>query len=139
MRKNIKPGDIFQFQLPNKKYAYGRAFNSTAFGFCKELSDESGQIPMEINDYFFIVWFQSDDIEKGILPIIGNVPFETEEEAKVPVFGGPNPLFGFAVYENNEIRKATKEECEGLEPTTIFDLDSIINRIMDLIGDNNES
>ncbi len=129
----IKEGDVFEFKLPNRKYAYGRALNESVFGFYKKLSDIEKKPPIDSNDYFFIVWFQSEVIEEGLYPIVANAPFKTAEEAKVPPMGGENTVYGYAIYENDELREATKEECEGLEPPAVFGIEEIIKRIMSII------
>lgn len=135
MKVKIKKGDVFQFKLPNDKYAYGRAFDDTTFGFYKTITDNPDKIP-EIDEYFFVIWLQSEVIEDGTYPIIGNKPFRTEEEGTPPLMGGVHELYGYAIYEDDDIRKATKEECQGLEPMAIFDIDSVIDRIMNIIGEN---
>ena len=129
----IKQGDVFEFKLPNEQYAYGRSFTNTTFGFYKELSDIPNNPPVDSSDYFFIIWFQSEVLEDGLYPIVANAPFKSKEEAAEPPMGGKNPVYGYAIYENGMFREVTEEECVGLEPPTIFGIDSIIERIMLII------
>lgn len=136
---DFKSGDVFQFQLPNGMYAYGRSIDGCLIGFCRELSNKPNTLPKNMNDCFFKIWFQTNDEQDKMHPIIANVPLRTEEEKKIPLMGGENPLFGYAIFENEEFRKATKEECEGLEPTAQFPLKEVIERIMGILEDEHKN
>lgn len=66
------------------------------------------------------------------------MPLITEEEKKIPLMGGEHLFFGYAIFENQKFRKATKEECRGLEPTVIFRIQDVTKRIMSILENDKD-
>lgn len=129
----INIGDVFEFQLPNNKYAYGRFFNDADVGFYKTISDIPNNPPIGSRDYFFILGFQSGVIEyEQRFPIVGNDPFENIEDA----WGPPKYIEEikdryYSLYHKGKmINNVKKEDCIGLEKTGIYTIEEVIARIM---------
>ena len=135
-RKNkIKLGDVFEFQLPNGKYAYGRCFEGAGYGFYKFTSDKPDNPPIGIKDYFLLVNFQSGPIEDGLYKIVGNDPFSENEDKWIPPLNATHECFGYRISHKGELKEATKEKCEGLESNIIFGIDDVVRRIMKDLGE----
>jgi len=139
MGKKIKPklGDVFEFRLPNGKYAYGRKYEDIAYGFYKKLSDIPNNPPIGERDFFFISGFQDGVIIDGLYPIVGNDPFDNEEEAwPSPTFSYNDLFKKYYIYYKGISSVATEEECKGLGKLGGAEyIENIIKRIMKEIGE----
>ncbi len=133
-RIKVKLGDVFQINLPNGKYAYGRVYKDATVGIYNKITDKPLNPPIGFRDFMFFVGLYSDILKKGKWEIIGNDPFLNEEEAWPPkkfIYDVINKAY--SIYFRGQIIPANKEECVGLESASVWDLHHVIDRIM---GDN---
>lgn len=129
-RKRIKLGDIFMIPLPNGKFAYARKYDDASIAIYKHIGTGVSDLPTE-EEYQFFVRVYEDVLKSGNWPIIDNRPFKSKEEAYPPPTRIKDPISGkFSIYYNGEIRDATEKECEGLEVTSIWEAEHVIDRIM---------
>jgi hypothetical protein len=135
----IKPGDVIELVLDEQRYIYARAFDDTVFAFYDFVSSESNMPPIGQRNYFFVIMFQSTDIEKGMIPIVASDPFTEKDPMVMPRFGGVNAIYGYAIYENEIFSEATKDECIGLEPPSIFRLEDVKRRVLKVLEDRDAS
>ena len=130
-RVEYKVGDVFQINLPNGKYAYGRIYDDAAVGFYKEITDEPLKPPIGSRDFAFIVGFNDKVITSGECPIVGYDGFSKSESAWPPPTFIKDPISGkYSIYHKGKIRKASEEECDGLEETAVWHLSHVIERLM---------
>ena len=137
-KMEVNPGDVFEFQLPNGKYAYGRIYKGIGAGFYKKLSNTPNTPPIGSRDFFFLIGFQSGVLEDGIYHIIGKDPFgENEDQWIPPTYSYNLGLEKYIIYHQGEIIKYTKNksDCNGLEAGGAWNIDEIIKRIMKEIGE----
>lgn len=131
MRQSLKLGNVYAIPLPDGKYAYGRQYKDAIIAISMFISDELITNPnfSEIN---FFVGVYKDVLTCGKWPLICNYPFEEDENTWGPpmyIQDSVNPD-NYEIYYKGEIRKASKEECIGLERCAVWDSNHIIDRIM---------
>lgn len=128
----LKFGDVFEIPLPDGRYAYGRIYDDAGVGIYRQISSQAGNPPIGSRDFRFHVGMYDQPIKKGQFKIVGYDPFSEDESSWPPPSCIIDPISGaYSIYHMGEIRKATKEECEGLEETAVWDIENhIIPRIM---------
>lgn len=133
-RKRVKVGNVHAIPLPDGRYAFGRMFRDGAIGIYKDTGDTIEDLPDE-EKYQFIVFLYDDVLTSGDWPVICSRPFSnSEEEWPPPTFIEDQVSEGkYSIYYKEEILSATRDECIGLEETSVWDSNHIIDRIM---GDN---
>ncbi|MFF2874981.1 Imm26 family immunity protein [Gottfriedia sp. NPDC057991] len=125
-----KVGNIYVIPLPNGNYAFGRTFRDASIGIYNHIGMRIEDLP-RVEDYQFIVGVYNDVLTSGEWPIVDYRPFETIEEEWPPPNCIVDSISGeFSIYHKSEIRKAFKEECEGLEIAAVWESEHIIDRIM---------
>jgi hypothetical protein len=131
VKNKFKIGDVFEIELPNKKFAYGRVYKDASVGIYNKVTDAPGMPPVGLRDFMFIVGMYSYILEKGVFPIVAHDPFLTEDEAWPPPACIKDPIGkDFNVYYMGLIKKSTKEDCEKLESAAVWDESHIIDRII---------
>jgi hypothetical protein len=129
-KKRIKLGDVHAIVLPNQKFAFGRVFWDASIGIYKHIGDNIDDLPTT-EEYQFVVGVYADVLKSGNWPVVDNRPFSNNDEKWPP----PNCVKdkisgGYSIYYRGEFRKASKEECEGLETAAVWEAEHIIDRIM---------
>ena len=66
--------------LPDNTYAFGRLFKEYTLAIFKERKNIMNEIPKE-SDYDFFVTVYRYVICDGEWPVVGNIPFENEDDA----------------------------------------------------------
>jgi hypothetical protein len=129
-RVRSKPGDVFQVQLPNGRYAYGRLGDRRHFCIYSVQTDTPGQPPIGSRDFQFYGFGLDQQIADGTCLIVGRDPFGPGETSAVPrYYWGMPPLP--TMLDGDRQRRATVQECIGLERMTAYDLDGLIERILE--------
>jgi hypothetical protein len=125
-----KPGDVFQVQLPNGRYAYGRLCERHHFYIYSEHTDLAGRPPIGSRKFQFYGFGLDRQIAEGVCPIVGKDPFGPGESSAVPrYYWGFPPLL--TMLDGDRQRKVTVKECIGVERMTAYDLDGLIERILE--------
>lgn len=131
----FKVGDVFQISLPDGKYAYGRIYRDASVGVYEQVSDLPGEPPIGSRAFMFIVGMYEDVLTSGKCPIVGFDGFEDEQSQWPPPNFIKDKISGkYSIYYKGEIRRASEEECKGLEEAAVWDLHHIVDRIMKRIG-----
>ena len=131
MKSRPKPGAVVQMNLPDGRYAYGRVYDDGAIGIYRETSGLPGKPPIGSRDFQFIVGVYDDVLTSGKCPVVGEDPFGEGEESWPPPHAIIDPITGScSIYHHGTIRPVLPEECEGLEVTAVWDLQHIIERIL---------
>lgn len=134
-KQRWKVGDVFQIDLPDGRYAYGRVYRDSAVGIYRAITDAPGQPPIGSNDFLFNVGMYEDVLDDGKVKIIGSDPFPSEDAAWPPPTFIKDAISGeYSVYHKGVISKSTKKRSAGLEEAAVWEYEHIVNRI--LAGNN---
>lgn len=129
-RKRIKIGNVYAIPLPNGKYAFGRKLRDGGIAIYKYVADDTSDLPKE-EQYQLVVGVYDYVLKSGEWEVVDFRPFENDDEAWPPMECIIDSITGeYSIYYKGEIRKATKEECEGLEEASVWGAEHIIDRIM---------
>jgi hypothetical protein len=79
---------------------------------------------------FFVAVMQYA-IKGGLWPIVGHAPLDDQLKAPPCFIQDPLNLNNFEIYKDGKIRKATKEECAGLECAAVWDPEHVEDRLKD--------
>jgi hypothetical protein len=87
--KNKKPklGDIFAIPLPDGTCAFGRLYKEYTLAIYKKRSKDRNEIPdgiSEKNGYDFFVTVYADLLSDGQWTVVGNIPFDHNDDAWRP-------------------------------------------------------
>jgi immunity protein 26 of polymorphic toxin system len=128
-RKKPKLGDVVQITLPTDRYAYGRVLRDASVAFYRETTDDPGQPPIGSRDFQFVVGVYDDVLKDS--PVVGHDPSRHPEEDWPPPYCVRDPISGeVKLYHKGAMRPASAEECEGLEPAAVWDLQHLVDRLM---------
>jgi hypothetical protein len=129
-KRRVKLGDIYAIPLPNGMYAFGRVMRDAGIAIYKYIGSSVEDIP-KTEEYQFIVGVYKDVLQGGAWTVVGNRPFNNEEESWPPKEYILDQINGsYRIYHKGEMIPSTQEECEGLEEATVWDAHHIIDRIM---------
>jgi hypothetical protein len=133
-KKKPKLGDIIAIPLPDGSYAFGRLYKEGTLAIFKERAKDINEIPDEIpekNGYEFFVTVYRDLLSDGQWTVVGNIPFDNDDDAWRPPSYIKDALNGnFSIYEHGEIRPASEQQCKGLEATAVWDRNHLVDRLM---------
>jgi len=125
-------GDIVAIPIGDHGVSYARIFRDATLAVLDCFSSEileADELP-PARPVFFAAFFD-DAIVDGTWPIVGHQDFENDDEAWPPprmVRDVLDPT-RFRIYERGEIREATSEEVEYLEPASIYKPDQLVEKI----------
>jgi len=125
-----KVGDVYSIKLPNDRYAFGRVMHDSALQIFKKISDIADQAQIDYKEIWFTVAVYKKVFRDSRIKMIGSRNFETDEDAWPPKTYVYNPISGtYSVYNKGNVLPSTYKECEDLEPTSVWGLDPLIDRI----------
>lgn len=138
-RNSYVAGAVIQIHLSNEKAAYGRILGGIVaiYNFVSKKSEKT--IPLESiidQPILFYCTIYESIVTKGIFEIIGNIEVSEEDIRHIPP-GFTQDLANIndcvIFYHDDRIpqRKATPQECIGLERSSVWDESNIIERIED--------
>jgi len=129
-RKRIKLGDVYAIPLPDGRFAFGRRFKDASIAIYRYIGKSVEDIPQD-EDYQFIVGVYDDVLKSGQWTVVINRPFEDEDEAWPPPACVIDKLSGgYSIYHKGEMKRASKQDCDGLEVAAVWEAEHIIDRIM---------
>jgi len=132
MRQKRLKGDIFEVDLRDGTFCYGRVIN----GSCVLYDLRVGVRPLieEIvcQKVLFQVWVMKYAITRGIWKVIGNLPLE-ESLVERPRFFKKDSISGklYVTYDGSQEIPATLEECQRLECAAVWDPEHVEDRLRD--------
>lgn len=122
---------MIQIDLKGDGYAYGRVINGPVINFY-DLQADSDIRSQEVvtKPVLFQVPVMNHAIRRW--RIIGNIPLSPAEEIVRPRFMQDilDPA-NLRIYENGNIRPATRAECEALEREAVWDPEHVEDRLKD--------
>lgn len=132
-RQKRVPGDVVRVDLGSGIHTYARVLNEAQFAIydCKT-EQELGVDAIVASRILFFVAVMDYAVERGMWMVVGHVPLEGALLSPPPRFmqDALNPAL-FSIYENGNIRKASRSECEGLERAAVWDPEHVCDRIRD--------
>ena len=139
-RQRFKEGSIVKIELSGDKLIFGRLLPGKASGICVYDSITSKNDPIRNADFILsrdIILYcgiYRDVITKGIFEIVDFKEFTEAERNKIKPFFSQDlvdiddcMIFWLG---GNE-RKASPKECIGLEPSSVWEAEGLIQRIED--------
>jgi hypothetical protein len=124
-------GDVIQLTLPSGRYAYGRVLLDASVAFYSKTTAEPGVPPIGSRNYQFIVGVYDDVLTSEGVSVVGHDPSQEPEDDWPPPNSIRDPVSGsMSIYYHGQIRAATPEECEGMEPAAVWDLHHLVDRLM---------
>ena len=129
-RQKEKLGNVYAIPLPNGKFGFCRSLRDAGIAVYQHIGDSIRDLPKS-EEYRFIVAVYRDALTNGKWPIVENRPFENEEESWPPPTYMWNAYTGkYRQYHKGQITPSTKAACQGLEKTSVWESNHIIDRIM---------
>lgn len=128
-------GAIVKIPLPNNQHSYGQLLSQGSIAVFNILTDKEEEIPSIIKkDLLFIATIYSNIIPSGRWPKVGKA--EVKQQLKtlpLKFIQDPLNLASFELYDPNtgDISKATRQECEGLERSSVWAAEHVESRIID--------
>jgi Immunity protein 26 len=133
MTKRIRfaVGNVFQIELPDVNFAYGRVYRDASIGIYRQTTRTLNSPPVGSRDFMFHVGMYADILESGKCPIVGRDEFLRRESEWPPPNFIKDIISGeFSIYYKGKIKSASEAECRNLEETAVWDLHHIVARIM---------
>jgi hypothetical protein len=130
-------GTVIEIALPNGKYAYGRVYEDAGLAVYRELSDIRGSPPIGSRDFQFIVGVYDDLFTSKKCKVVGKDPFEGGEDSWPPAHCVVDAISGDCnIYHHGKMEPALPEECREMEIAAVWNLDQVIDRILN--GDDSK-
>lgn len=124
-------GEVLQFKLPDGNYAFGRMLREGAVAFYRVTSEVAGDAPIGSGDYQFVAALYRDVVRSDEVPIVGFDPTVFNGDDWPLAQSVRDPITGdMQIYERGQMRPSSPDECVGLEPAAVWDLNHIIDRLM---------
>ncbi|MFI5429650.1 Imm26 family immunity protein [Aeromicrobium sp. UC242_57] len=128
-----KVGDVYQFQLSDGRYAYGRVLKDSCVAFYREITVSPDQPPIGSRDYQFVVGVYRHIFGADGVTFVGHDKSRDEADDWPPPMKVVDALTGEAsLYEHGEIRPAGTVDCDELEPVAAWDLPHLLPRLEEL-------
>jgi len=128
-KRRPKLGDVVQIALPHGECAYARVYRDATIGVYQVRSSVAGLPPLGSRDFAFFVGIYDDALKR--CPVVGRDPFGEGESTWPPPRCIKDSITGyFRIYFQGAMRPATAEECAGLEPAAVWELDHVVDRLL---------
>lgn len=127
------PGDVVMIALDDGAHSYARVLGGTQLAFYDRRADEDLPLERIVGlPVMFILAVHDAAFARPTWRVIGNARLDG-------ALLHPPPRFvqdalhkdRFRIYENDEFRPATRQECEGLERASVWDASHVEDRLRD--------
>lgn len=132
MNQKIVPGDIFEIDMKDGSYCYGRVLLNL-YGFYDLQVNHRPQFEEIVNHpMIFKIWVMDYAIERGVWKVIGNFCL-TQELTVAPRFFKKDALSGklSITFDGSQEIPATLDECKELECAAVWDPAHVEDRLRD--------
>ncbi len=123
-----------QVPLSDGRFAYGRVYRDASIAFYRKASPGPGHPPLGDRDFAFCVGVYRDVVLRW--ERVGRDPFtEDEDEGWPPPSAIQDVISGeWRIYHRGEMRAATADEAEGLEPAAVWDGQHVLPRLAENVS-----
>jgi hypothetical protein len=91
---------------------------------------EPGKPPIGSRDYEFVVGVYDDVLRSETVPVVGHDPSKDADDEWPPSHSVYHPLTGRTdLYYKGVMRAAEEHETRGLEPSAVWDMHHLIDRL----------
>lgn len=128
-------GAVVKIPLPNNHHSFGQLLSQGSIAVFDILTDKEEEVSAIIKrELLFIVTIYNDVFPSGRWPKVGKAEVKPElKTLPLKFIQDPLNLASFELYDPNtgDIRKATRQECEGLERSSVWAAEHVESRIID--------
>lgn len=127
----VKPGDVLAIPLPAiGKVAYARVYGEGAIAVYTDVKAPGEAPPIGQRSFLFQVGVYAEVLRSGDWPKVVKDPFvDGEDTWPAPCFVQDALDGSFSLYHHGEMRAATRDEVEGLEPVAAWARQHVEDRI----------
>ena len=135
MSQRINPGDIFEIDLGDGCYGYGRVLKQTCGFYDLRLNSRPPIESIIASPILFKVWVMDYAIKKKRWKIIGHASL-TKDLLSSPYFFKKDSISGqlSVTLDGSQEIPATLDECEKLECAAVWDPEHVEDRLRDYFG-----
>jgi|SRR5882762_1686079 len=125
-------GDIVEIPLGDETHTYAHVLQEASFGVydCR-VHEELTMEQVVSRPVLFFVAVMDYAIKTGRWRIVGHSPLDLLPRRPPTFIQDAMNRDSFSIYENGQIRPATREQCIGLERTAVWDPEHVEERIRD--------
>jgi len=128
----LNPGDIVQIKLEDGDFCYGRILEEPMVAFYdKKDGGNSTFGDVILAPILFKICVMNYAVTSGRWRILGTIPLEEELRMPVWFFNEDSISKELFLEMNFEMIPATREECEGLERSAVWDPEHVEDRLRD--------
>lgn len=129
-KKRLKLGDIYEIGLPNGKKAYARLFKEYTLAIYKGFYNHISEL-LDGAEYFRFIGVYRDLLQDGAWKIVGNRPFQSEEDAWPPPRCVVDAITKRgSLYHRGKIIPCACEQCRDLEVVAAWDRRHVVDMLM---------
>lgn len=130
--KRRKVGDIVKVPLRDGTHTYARVLPEASFAVYDSRGTEELAIERVVNQpVLFFVAVMHHAVKTGRWPVVGHIPLDDQLHAPPRFIQDPLNKSNFSIYENGQIRPATRHECLGLEREAVWEPEHVEERLRD--------
>ena len=129
-KRRLRLGDIYEISLSDGKKAYGRLFKECTLALYKGSYHSFSELPGDAEyDRFICVY--KDLLQDGEWKIVGNRPFQSEEESWPPPKCVVDAItLKGSLYYKGKITPCAYAECKDLEVVAVWDRSHVVDMLM---------
>jgi Immunity protein 26 len=130
--KKRNAGDVVSIPLPDGLHAYARVLPDATFAFYDSRTSEDLPVSEVISrPILFFLAVMDHAIKAGRWPIVGHLPLEEGLNPPPRFIQNSLDKKSFSIYENGQIRPATRSQCRGLERAAVWEPEHVEERLLD--------
>jgi hypothetical protein len=125
-------GDIVKVPLGDGNHVYARVLPDASFAFYDSRAEEELPLQQVIRKkILFYIAVVDHAVKGGRWPVVGHIPLENGLGLPPKFIQDPINSNEFRIYENGQIRPATRQECIGLERAAVWVPEYVEERLRD--------
>ena len=130
-KRKAVPGDVCELALGDGRFAYGRVLREASIAVYRSTTETSNAPPLGERDFLFTVRVYDDVPGSAECPVVGQDPFDDEDQARPPPYKVVDPINGrIRIYYRGELQDPKDPiGAEQLEKAAVWDLHHLVDRI----------
>ncbi|WP_082523438.1 immunity 26/phosphotriesterase HocA family protein [Ensifer sp. Root31] len=131
-KKQALTGDFVVIKLKDDAYCFARVLREPYLAFYDACSRETLKIEELVSRKVILkLAVMNRAVTSGRWQVIGHLPLEEELQVPIKTFKQDAISQKLYVYVDGQERPATRDECEGLERTAVWDPEHVEDRLRD--------